>query len=261
MTIEEGTAHGEAFERGTAALRFEGRGIRLDGIEMQKGGGTFTGAAFVGWDGTYSFQGDGRRLALEEVALAASTGLPLTGIIAFSADGSGTFRDPIITVEARIDDVFLADEGVGQVTGRLIRRGPLLTLELDAASPRLAVSGAGRIALTSTYDSDLTLRFSETSLDPYLRTSLPRLSPFTTAIGTGTIHVVGELADCESSARRRHVRAAAAAAVRLPAAERRADPARPGRQRRAAAADAAGRTGHGARAVGLGESQPEAGGR
>jgi hypothetical protein len=113
MTIEEGTAHGEAFERGTAALRFEGRGIRLDGIEMQKGGGTFTGAAFVGWDGTYSFQGDGRRLALEEVALAASTGLPLTGIIAFSADGSGTFRDPIITVEARSRRVPRREGGPG----------------------------------------------------------------------------------------------------------------------------------------------------
>jgi len=195
MAIDEGAAYGEAFERGTAAVRFEGQGIRLDGIEVRKGGGTFTGAAFVGWDGTYSFNGDGRRLPLDDVTLAVSTGLPLTGLVQFAMDGSGRFADPRFDVEARIDDLFLGDEGIGQVTGRLLRRGTLLTVEVDAASPRLAVSGTGRIALNDAYDSDLSFQFSDTSLDPYLRPYLPGLSPFTTAIGTGTLRVVGELAD------------------------------------------------------------------
>ena len=72
-----------------------------------------------------------------------------------------------------------------------------MTLEIEAASPRLAVSGTGRIELTETRDADLTLRFTDTSLDPYARAFEPRLSPFTTAVGSGTLRVIGELANPE----------------------------------------------------------------
>ena len=59
ITIDRGIAYDEPFSA-RPRLRFEGAGVRLDGIEMQKGGGTITGAAYVGWDGTYSFNADGR---------------------------------------------------------------------------------------------------------------------------------------------------------------------------------------------------------
>ena len=46
-------------------------------------------------------------------------------------------------------------------------------------------------------DAELTVRFRETSLDPYVRFFEPRLSPFTTAIVGGTMRVVGELANLD----------------------------------------------------------------
>lgn len=195
MTINNGIAYGETFQTATGALRFEGQGVRLDGIELQKGGGVVTGAAFVGWDGTYSFNADGRKLPLEGMDTVAQAGSSLTGQVQFSATGSGSFDVPRYEVKLQIEDLFLADEGIGQVTGRLDVRGTLLTMEAEAASPRLAVSGTGRVALTPEHDADLTFRFSDTSLDPYLRSYVPRLSPFTTAIGTGAIRVVGELSN------------------------------------------------------------------
>ena len=72
-----------------------------------------------------------------------------------------------------------------------------MTIEMEAASPRLAVSGTGRIDLTETQDADITLRFTDTSLDPYARAFEKRLSPFTTAVGSGTLRVIGELANPE----------------------------------------------------------------
>ena len=195
MTIEDGVAYGETFERGTTSLRFEGQGVRLDAVELRKSAGLVTGAAFVGWGGTYSFNADGRRFPIESMASLAKTQNPLTGTLQFSASGSGRFDAPRYEVKVLIDDAFLGDEGIGQVTGRLDVRGMLLTMEVEAASPRLAVSGTGRIALTPRYDADLTFRFSDTSLDPYVRSYLPQLSPFTTAIGSGRIRAVGELSD------------------------------------------------------------------
>lgn len=194
LTIDDGTAYGERFDTATASLRFEGNGVRLDGIDVQKAGGTVTGAAFIGWNGTYTFNADGRRLAVETLNAAQFADLPpLTGVVAFTATGSASFQDPRYDVKMTVQDLFVGDEGVGQITGRLSVRDTLLTFELEAASPRLAVSGTGRIALTEAADAEMSFRVTETSLDPYVRAMDPTLSPYTTAIASGTIRVVGEL--------------------------------------------------------------------
>ncbi len=194
LTVDQGTAWTEPFSTATASLRFEGNGVRLDGIEVQKGGGAITGAAFVGWNGSYTFNADGRRLSVETLSFTSFPNLPpLTGLLDFTAGGSATFREPRFDVKLNIEDLFLGEEGVGQINGRLSLRDTVLTYEVEAASPRLAVSGTGRIALTEAADAELSFRVTETSLDPYLRLLDPTMSPYTTAIASGTIRVVGEL--------------------------------------------------------------------
>ena len=197
MQIENGVAYGEPFERAGAGVRLEGDGVRLDNIQIQKGAGRGTGAAFVGWNGTYSFNFDAREIPLESVALTRGSPLPLSGLLDFSAGGSGTFDAPRYDVRGTLRDFFVADEGIGQVIGDINIAGDLMTLKIEAASPRLAVSGAGRIALTDEMDAELSFNVSDTSLDPYVRAFEPRLSPFTTAVASGTIRVVGELANLD----------------------------------------------------------------
>jgi hypothetical protein len=197
MEIAQGLAYGEPFENATAGLRFEGAGVRLDNIVIAKGAGQATGAAYVGWNGTYSFNLDARRIALESVAAASSPRAPLSGVLDFKAGGSGTFESPRYDVRGTIRDFFVSDEGIGQVLAELSVNGDVLTMKVEAASPRLAVSGAGRIALTPEMDAELSFRVSDTSLDPYVRAFQPQMSPFTTAVASGTIRVVGELANVD----------------------------------------------------------------
>ena len=71
-----------------------------------------------------------------------------------------------------VSDLFIKDEGIGEVTARLTIRDNTLGVELDAASPRLIVSGTGRISMTDEYDAELTFRFTDTSLDP-VRADVP----------------------------------------------------------------------------------------
>jgi hypothetical protein len=194
MTIDAGTAYGEPFSTASADLRFEGNGVRLTPITMLKGGGTITGAAFVGWNGTYSFNADGRGLAVETLDFVAMPALPpLTGLLDFSVSGSATFEQPRYDVKIGVHDLFFGSEGIGQVTGRLSVRDTVLTYELEAASPRLAVSGTGRVALDEAGDAEMTFRVTDTSIDPYLRAFQPTFSPYVTAVASGTIRVVGEL--------------------------------------------------------------------
>ncbi len=194
MSIARGVAYDEPFSEAVAALRFEGTGVRLDGIEMKKGGGTVTGAAYVGWSGAYSFNVDGRGIAVDTLALTTYPGYPtLYGSLDFTANGSGTFEEPRYDVKWNASDLFFGDEGVGEMTGRLSMRGLLMTYEMEAASPRLAVSGTGRIELNDEMDAELSFRVTDTALDPYVRAVQPTFSPFTSAIASGTIRVVGEL--------------------------------------------------------------------
>jgi len=205
MQIDQGVAYGETFERATSSLRFEGEGVRLDSIQIAKSSGSATGAAYVGWEGNYSFNADGSRIPVESLKTLEFPKAPPSGILQFTATGAGTFDDPRYDVKLRVDDLFAGDEGIGQLNGQLSLRGELLTLEMEVASPRLVVSGSGRIALTPEMDAELVVRFADTSLDPYVRFFEPRLSPFATAVAGGTIRVNGELADVDHLVVEAHV--------------------------------------------------------
>ena len=153
---------------------------------------------YVGYNGTYSFNLDGRGIPIESTALAAvEMAPPFSGRFDFSAGGSGTFDRPRYDVRGTISDLFVGDEGIGQVVGEINVNVDMMTLKVEAASPRLAVSGSGRIALTPGMEADLSFSVSDTSLDPYVRAINPNLSPFTTAIGSGNIRVVGQLANID----------------------------------------------------------------
>lgn len=194
MTLARGIAYKEPYAEASASLQFEGEGVRLNGIEMKKGGGTINGAAYVGWNGTYSFEVDGRGLAVDTLHLTTFDGYPtLYGSLDFTASGSGTFIEPRYDVKWSVNDMFFGEEGVGEVTGRLSMRGLLMTYEMEAASPRLAVSGTGRVELNDQMDAELSFRATDTALDPFLRQIQPTFSPYTSAIASGTMRVVGEL--------------------------------------------------------------------
>jgi hypothetical protein len=147
----------------------------------------------------YSFNFVGSNIAAEKLTLLEGSKVPLSGVIAFRADGSGSFAKPQYNVHATITDLFVADEGLGYVTSDFIVDGDQLKFtRLEATSARLSVFGNGTIALTDTHDVDMTFNVLDTSLDPYIRAFEPRLSPYTTARVSGSLHVYGELSDIDN---------------------------------------------------------------
>jgi TamB, inner membrane protein subunit of TAM complex len=195
MTIDDGTAYKERFSTASAGLRFEGSGVRLDAMQIVKGPGLVTGAAYVGWTGTYSFNAEGRGVAVDTLNIATFPQLPpLTGVAHFTAGGSATFNEPRYDVQVDVQDLFFGDEGIGEVTGRLSVRNELLTYELEAASTRLAASGTGRMTLGDEQgNGELVFRVTDLAIDPYVRAFKPDFSPYTTAVASGTVRVIGDL--------------------------------------------------------------------
>ena len=126
------------------SLRFEGPGVRLDGLEVKKAGSTITGAAYVAWAGTYSFNADGRRLAVDALDLTYFPTLPaLTGFADFSATGSGTFDEPRYDVKVSVSDLFIGEEGIGEMTATVGLRG----LKQDKPDGVIVITGISRAKL------------------------------------------------------------------------------------------------------------------
>ena len=66
----------------------------MDGIRSRRAPGTVTGAAWVGWDGNYSFNADGRRIPVESLAAVDVPAGAALGLLQFDATGTGTFEAP-----------------------------------------------------------------------------------------------------------------------------------------------------------------------
>ena len=193
LSLDHAVAYDEPFDSWSADLRFEGNGVWLNGLEMRKGAGVATGAAFIRWDAWYSFNGDARDIGVETLAFIPELPEPLSGTLGFSASGAGFFDDPSYLIrDATIVDLFVGDEEVGQVTGRLDVRDGSLTLDLEGASSSLAVSVSGSVALPPENDVDLFVRVVNMSLDPYVRMFVPQLSPYSTAVVSGSMRISGE---------------------------------------------------------------------
>lgn len=192
VMLDHPIAYGEPIDIASAGLRFEGNGVRLDGFEMRKGSGTVTGAAFIGWDASYVFNWDVRDLEVNAVESIPAPPEPLSGVINFNVAGVGEFDNPFYEVRGTVVDLFVGDEEIGQVTAHLDVRDDLLTVDFEGASSTLAVSAAGQVALTDML-ADLRVRVTNASLAPFVRMFDPRLSPYTSAVVSGSAHIQGPL--------------------------------------------------------------------
>lgn len=203
MRVSSGTGWDETFDQFAARASFERVGMRLDGIEVTKSTGVVRGAAYVGWAtpqnnnwGTYSFTFDGEHIPVESLVSFTVPDADLTGLLSFRMYGSGSNERPRYEWDGRVVDLFWGDEGIGQATAHMVIERDVITVDrLDVASDRLSISGSGQVAMNDAYDVEATLRFSETSVDPFLRFATPGLSPYTRAVMSGAVRLSGELAN------------------------------------------------------------------
>ncbi len=193
-TVAPVSAYEETATSASASLRFDGPGVWLDGIDIRKGAtGIIRGAAHLEWLGSYSFNADAQNIPVESIDMVAFPEAPLTGRLDFTAAGSGDYLHPTYDADFRVRDLYVKDEGIGDVKGRLELRGDDANFSFDGNSSRLAASGAGKVTLLGDYPGDVTLRLTDASLDPYARVFMPGLSPFATAVASGTVRISGTL--------------------------------------------------------------------
>ena len=197
IRLGAGEAYGEAFDRAEADLRFDGAGVWLGGLTVSQGDGEVTGVMQVKWDGTYSVNADARGLDVSQARLLGRLGAPVSGRLDAAISGSAAFEAPRYAIRGTIADLAIEGADVGQLTGRIDVDDTVVAIELEAASPNVAVSGSGRIDLADEARSELRFNVTNTRLDPFIRTVQPDLLDDASLVASGTVRVAGPLGDVE----------------------------------------------------------------
>ena len=201
MQLGPGTAWAETYDQATGDLQFEGDGsLRLRNIVVSKGPGRVTGNAWLSWSGeVFSIVATGNNLQIEELSSFKIPRAPLTGVLSFTANGSGRFDAPVWDIkDILVPDLYAGGEGIGVLRANVGFERNILTIkDMVASSPitdRLQIGCHGSLAMSAPQDADLFCDFTNTSFDPYFKFVGTDL-PFNKAIASGSVTFAGPLRD------------------------------------------------------------------
>ena len=144
LRIDRGAAWGETFETVSGDLTFDGVGLEISHIVMAKDVGQVNGSAVLKWDGTYAFDVHGERIPVESLSSFTLPRAPLSGVLRFTASGAGAFAAPSYDFKGTIPDLSAGNQGIGAVSGVLQVRSKTLSLQMEANSVLLQLSGSGK---------------------------------------------------------------------------------------------------------------------
>src|SRR6185436_11841559 len=101
---------------------------------------------------------------------ATSSALHLGGRVSGSVLWQGTRARPRVEGELTAARVFLGDEGLGALEGRITGTGDgRVAVDARSRSPRVDLALKGSLGVVAPYEADLALTAEQTSLDPFVR--------------------------------------------------------------------------------------------
>src|SRR5215470_6517833 len=116
LSIQGGTAYGEHYRSLNADLKFAGEEIGVSKLVLLQNGGEVTGNGGLGIrTKQFHFQAEGKGFDLSHTERFKNAKYPLSGQLAFSADGSGTLTSPAVHANAHVTQIIVGDEKNGAV--------------------------------------------------------------------------------------------------------------------------------------------------
>ena len=183
----------EHWDRGRATVHLDQRGLRLEGLELHRGGEMIAGRFEVGFNGVSQFDLSSNRIAIERLALLRNSGL--TGTVRASAKGEGPIGQPNVATTLDVGDLAYRgtslDRGHGTLTweGARARMTGLLSLPDRGYMIQGVVTATG----ASPYEGTLTLEKGDLgSLLRIVGASLPNQMD---GVGSGRIEIGGRLGE------------------------------------------------------------------
>jgi translocation and assembly module TamB len=169
LAIQGGEAYGEHYRSLNADLNFAGEEIGVSKLILLQNGGQVTGNGGIGIRSKqFHFQAEGKGFDLSHTEHFKNAKYPLSGQLAFSANGSGTLESPAVQVNAHVARITVGSEANGAVDleAHTDHGNALLTASGHLGSASLQVNG--QVALSGDYAMQANAALSNLDVDPFM---------------------------------------------------------------------------------------------
>jgi len=197
VQLDNGAVYGEPLTRILAQGKIVGQVVQLESVTMNSAAGT------VNATGTYDlrtrqFQVDAHGTGIDFAKLEKlrNSGTELSGSLAFSLSGTGTFDDPHLNGRASLANFTVSGERFGEIdiVAHTANRG--LTYDLTSRFETAELTAHGQTALQGDNETQATLNFSKFNIGALLETA--HINGLTGESDLeGTVNVQGPLAKPE----------------------------------------------------------------
>ena len=189
-----GRYYGVPYEDLDLRAILHGRVTEVTAGRARIGGGTVDFAGTVTDDGIYDGRAHAEALDVGALVPATASTPRWGGRVSGSVLLQGTLARPRVEGDLSAARLFLGDEGLGALEGRIVGTGDgRLAVDARCRSPRVDLALKGSLGVAAPYDADLALTAEQTSLDPFVRlaASLPAAVGI---VASGSLRVRGPLA-------------------------------------------------------------------
>jgi translocation and assembly module TamB len=192
LTSASGRYYGVAYEGLDLRTRLHGRVTEVTDGRARVGGGTVDFAGTVTDDGLYDARAHAENL--DVAAFPPFSAPALGGRVSGTILLQGPLARPRLVGDVTAPQLLLGEEAIGALEARVVGTGDgTVSVEASCRSPRVNVALRGQVGVGSPYQAALTATVAETSLDPFLRASLPALPPAVGIVGSGAMSIRGPL--------------------------------------------------------------------
>jgi translocation and assembly module TamB len=173
---------------------FAGGATHVERGRARVGGGEVVFAGALTDDGFYDGKAEAAAVDIAGVLPPDALGVPLTGRVSGTLVLLGPLSRPRLLGRFHSQRLFLADEGIGELSLELRGAGDgALAVSGRCLSPRVDLALRGSIGLDAEFSSRLELTARGTSIDPFLRARFPALPPVVGIVADAELGVAGPL--------------------------------------------------------------------
>jgi translocation and assembly module TamB len=193
VTLNNGVAYGEPYESAAADLAVQGRNLEATHLVVNAHGMQVAGNGGYDLD-TKHLHGhlEGNRLQLSKFQIVQKSNAHADGVLSFVADANGTVTEPGLTMTAKLEDVRLKGQAVGDATADMHSQGKMLRFSANSNLVGAKVNATGQVDLTGNYDTQSKLTFAGLDLNKLLAIFAPGKIALQTSLG-GVVTVNGPL--------------------------------------------------------------------
>jgi translocation and assembly module TamB len=169
LSVQGGTAYGEAYKSLNTDLRFAGREVDATNLVFHQDGGTVTG------DGGYNlktdafhFNAQGSGFDLAHFKRFQNGKYPLEGMLAFEAHGGGTIHSPSVQGNLHLTKFNFDQAAPGFVDAEVHTQGRTLLMNASANLANATLQMHGQMQLAGQYQTQAQLTLTNLDVNPIL---------------------------------------------------------------------------------------------